>query len=71
VGFHLFEYARNFFKTCHRLLGLEYEFSRGGFLGINFHGKNVMIRVNHIGIDENFLEEIMKSKAYRKELKVL
>jgi hypothetical protein len=28
-----------------------------------------MIRVSHIGIDESFLEEIMKSKAYRKELK--
>lgn len=51
VGFHLYEYARNFFKSCHRLLGLNYEFRRGGYLGINFHGKNVMIRVSHISID--------------------
>jgi hypothetical protein len=51
VGFHLFEYARNFLMTCHRLLNLEYEFSRGGYLGINNHGKNVMVRVSHVGFD--------------------
>ena len=54
IGFHLFEYARNFLMTCHRLLGLEYEFSRGGYLGINFHGKNIMVRVSHIGIEDSY-----------------
>jgi len=24
VGFHLFEYARNFMNCCHRLFGLQY-----------------------------------------------
>lgn len=51
IGFHLFEYARNFFKSCHRLMGLDCEFRRGGYLGINYFGKNVMIRVSNIGID--------------------
>ena len=65
----MFEYARNFFKTCHRLLGLDYEFRRGGYLGINFHGKSVMVRVSHIGVDEKFFEEIIKSSTYRKLVK--
>lgn len=69
VGFHLFEYARNFLMTCHRLLGLEYEFMRGGYLGINNHGKSVMIRVSHVGIDEDFFEELLKSKQYRRLIK--
>ena len=66
VGFHLFEYARNFFKSCHRLMGLDYEFRRGGYLGINYHGKSVMIRVSHIGVDQEYIGEMMKSKVYRK-----
>eukprot|EP00347_Sterkiella_histriomuscorum_P002755 403366928 len=70
VGFHLFEHARNFLMTCHRMLGLEYEFLRGGYLAINNHGKHVMIRVSHIGIDPDFFEEILKSKNYRKQLKL-
>ena len=69
VGFHLYEYARNFFKTCHRLLGLEYEFRMGGYLSVNFHGKNVMIRVSHVGVDQEFIEEIIKSKKYKTILK--
>jgi trehalose 6-phosphate synthase/phosphatase len=71
VGFHLFEYARNFLMTCHRLLGLEYEFSRGGYLGINNHGRNVMIRVSHVGIDEAYFDELFKSSAYRRPLRQL
>ena len=65
VAFHLFMYARNFFKTCNRICGFEIEFRRGGFLGINFHGKHVMIRVSHIGIEERFIEELIGSKKYR------
>ena len=52
VAFHLFVYARNFFKTCERVCGFEIEFRRGGYLGINYHGKHVMIRVSHIGVEE-------------------
>jgi len=65
VAFHLFMYARNFFKTCNRICGFEIEFRRGGFLGINFHGRHVMIRVSHIGIEESFIEELVSSRKYR------
>jgi len=65
VAFHLFMYARNFFKTCNRICGFEIEFRRGGFLGINFHGRHVMIRVSHTGIEESFIEEMLNSKKYK------
>ena len=64
VAFHLFMYARNFFKTVNRLLGFDLEFMRGGSFGINFHGKIVMIRVSHIGIEEPFLKELTTSKRF-------
>lgn len=57
--------------TCHRLLGLEYEFTRGGYLGINNHGKNVMVRVSHVGIDQTYFEELFRSNEYKKLLKSL
>lgn len=65
VAFHLFMFARNFFKSCNRICGFEIEFRRGGFLGINFHGKHVMIRVSHIGIEERFVEELVNSKKFK------
>lgn len=34
-------------------------------MGINFHGKHVMIRVSHVGIEESFLEQIMVAKEFR------
>lgn len=66
VAFHLFMYARNFFKTCNRLLGYDLEFLKGGYFGVNFHGKVVMIRVSHIGVEESFIKELTETKDYKK-----
>jgi trehalose 6-phosphate synthase/phosphatase len=51
IGFHLFEHARNFFTACRRVLGLNHEFKKGGFLQIECNGRPIMIRVSHIGVD--------------------
>jgi trehalose 6-phosphate synthase/phosphatase len=53
IGFHIFEYARNFYTTCRRILGLKHEFKKGGFLSIECFGRNVMLRISHIGIQED------------------
>ena len=45
IGFLLFEYTRNFLTCCKRMLGLEYEFRRGGFLGVEYGGRHVMVQV--------------------------
>jgi len=65
VAFHLFKFARNFFKSCNSICGFEIEFRRGGYLGVIFHGKHVMIRVAHIGIEESFIEELLRNKKFR------
>jgi trehalose-6-phosphate synthase len=30
IGFHLFEYGKNFMTACKKLLDYDYEFRRGG-----------------------------------------
>jgi len=50
IGFLLFEYTRNFLTCCKRMLGLEYEFKRGGFLGVEYGGRHVMVQVSTFGI---------------------
>ena len=53
IGFHLFEYAKNFVTTCKRFLELNYEFRRGGCLGIDVDGKRyVSLRIGHVGIEK-------------------
>lgn len=53
IGFHIFEYARHFYTACNRLLGLNHEFKQGGQLGIEFFGRTVMLRISHIAVDIN------------------
>ena len=68
IGFHLFEYARNFLNTCHRLFGLETEFNVNGALSVMYHNRHVNVRVSHIGIDYKFIESIMKSSQFKKQV---
>jgi len=44
---------------------MDLEFLKGGYFCINFQGKNVMIRVSHIGVEENFLKEIFDSRQFK------
>jgi trehalose 6-phosphate synthase/phosphatase len=66
ISFHLFEYARNFINSCERLLNLTLDYSSGGLMSVNFHGRVVGVRVSQIGIDEDFINHIMSSKEYKK-----
>eukprot|EP00735_Rhodelphis_limneticus_P007098 TRINITY_DN19597_c0_g1::TRINITY_DN19597_c0_g1_i1::g.24565::m.24565 TRINITY_DN19597_c0_g1::TRINITY_DN19597_c0_g1_i1::g.24565 ORF type:complete len:875 (+),score=172.97,sp/Q94AH8/TPS6_ARATH/31.84/9e-139,Glyco_transf_20/PF00982.16/1.7e-108,Trehalose_PPase/PF02358.11/1e-29 TRINITY_DN19597_c0_g1_i1:70-2694(+) len=47
VGFHVFEHTRHFLTSCMRMLGAEYEIRKGGFLGLKFQGRHVMLRTSH------------------------
>lgn len=68
IGFHLFEYARNFLNTCQRLFNLNLDYSNGGFLSVSYHGRIVGVRVSHIGVDEDFISHIMKQREFRKHV---
>ena len=51
VGFHLYEYARHFMITCHRVLGHRSDMSANGILSINVDERDVAISCIHVGID--------------------
>ena len=51
IGFHLFEHARHFYTSCERIFGIKHEFTKGGICVLRFHGRKIMIKIMHIGID--------------------
>lgn len=50
VGFQLFEYARKFFVSTKRMLGLDYMFLPNGQLSLQYAGRNVYVKVAHVCI---------------------
>lgn len=64
IGFHLFEYARHFLASCKRLLGIDHHFSRGGYLLLDYYGRNIMIRIGHLGIEPRIIAKTLESEEY-------
>lgn len=56
IGFHLFEYAKNFMTACRKLLETNYEFRRGGCLILNYNGRNTTLRIGHVGIEKQYID---------------
>jgi trehalose 6-phosphate synthase/phosphatase len=54
IGFQFWEYARHFLTCCRRILGLEFEFKRGGFIGIDHCSREVRVRVGHTCLQFEF-----------------
>jgi trehalose 6-phosphate synthase/phosphatase len=59
IGFHSFEWAKSFWHTTHRILGVDHKFTKGGFLSLECFGREVMIRVSHIAIDLSDINETL------------
>ncbi|EKX72062.1 trehalose-6-phosphate synthase, putative [Theileria equi strain WA] len=57
IGFHYFEFARQFLTSCKRILGLDHSFSAGGTIGIEYNGRQVMVRMSHAHIQPDLLME--------------
>eukprot|EP00316_Scyphosphaera_apsteinii_P000273 CAMPEP_0119325226 /NCGR_PEP_ID=MMETSP1333-20130426/65276_1 /TAXON_ID=418940 /ORGANISM="Scyphosphaera apsteinii, Strain RCC1455" /LENGTH=1012 /DNA_ID=CAMNT_0007333143 /DNA_START=95 /DNA_END=3133 /DNA_ORIENTATION=- len=60
IGFLLFEYTRNFLTCCKRMLGLEHEFKRGGFLGVEYGGRHIMVQVSTFGVSPTVITRYLK-----------
>lgn len=71
IGFHLFEYARHFLASCKRLLGIDHHFSRGGYLLLDYYGRNIMIRIGHLGIEPSVIQKTLDSEEYLETLEKL
>ncbi len=63
IGFHSFDHARHFLTACRRSVGVKSCSRRGGNLGVQFMGRNVMVTVAHVGIEPTFIEASIKSPA--------
>ncbi|KAG5597278.1 hypothetical protein H5410_038510 [Solanum commersonii] len=66
VGFHTFDYARHFLSCCSRMLGLEYQ-SKRGYIGLEYYGRTVGIKIMPVGIHMGHIESM--KKIADKELK--
>ena len=71
IGFHLFEYARHFLASCKRLLGIDHHFSRGGYLLLDYYGRNIMIRIGHLGIEPTIISKALETEEYQETLEQL
>jgi len=71
VGFHIFEYARNFYTSCRRVLGLNYDYKRGGHLSIEYCGRTVFLRIGHVGIQKEDIQSVMESPEFETQLRKL
>lgn len=58
IGFHTFDYARHFLSCCSRMLGLSYQ-SRRGYIGLEYYGRTVSIKILPVGIHIGQLQSVL------------
>lgn len=58
IGFHTFDYARHFLSCCSRMMGLEYQ-SQRGYIGLEYFGRTVGIKIMPVGIHMSHVESAM------------
>lgn len=68
IGFHLFEYARHFITCCKRLLGVDHQFTKGGYLGLNYYGRHIMLRIGHLGVEPSLIRQVQRAEEYQNTL---
>ncbi|TDH65975.1 hypothetical protein CCR75_001825 [Bremia lactucae] len=71
IGFHLYEHARHFLTSCRRILGLKYSTQPGGYIGVEYNGRMVMLTISHIGIEPTFMNRISASDQVEVDTSVL
>jgi trehalose 6-phosphate synthase/phosphatase len=64
IGFHIFEYARNFSAACRKIFKLDIKSKKGGFMGIEYNGRTILIKVNHIGINQEDIYQMLRSQKF-------
>ncbi|CAN8270906.1 unnamed protein product [Cochlearia groenlandica] len=70
IGFHTFDYARHFLSCCSRMLGLDYE-SKRGYIGLEYFGRTVSIKILPVGIHMGQIESIKASEETGEKVKEL
>ena len=65
IGFHSFDFARNFLTACSRLLGLGYSVKKGGNLTLDYNGRHIEIFIEHVAIEPDMLAEQLHQPEVR------
>lgn len=64
IGFHVFQFARNFLTACKRIFGIFYEIKFKGITTLNYLGRYIIIRIMHAGIDIDYIKAVIQKKEY-------
>jgi len=59
IGFHTFDYARDFLSSCSRMLGIDYQ-SKRGYIGLDYFGRTVGIKIMTVGINMEHLQSLLQ-----------
>ncbi|GJV75821.1 probable alpha,alpha-trehalose-phosphate synthase [UDP-forming] 11 [Tanacetum coccineum] len=70
IGFHTFDYARHFLSCCSRMLGLDYK-SKRGYIGLEYYGRTVSIKILPVGIHMGQIESVKSSAQTAKKVEEL
>ena len=68
VGFHVFDHARHFLNCATRLFGLSYSTRQGGNIGFEYGGRDVVVTINHVGIEAGWLRKQLSGGEGAKEV---
>ena len=66
IGFHTFDYSRNFLKSSKRLLSVDYESTISGDLAVNYYGRTAMIRVKNATPEISLIKEDFETEEFKK-----
>ena len=70
IGFHLYEYARHFLTTCHRLLGHTTEMNAAGAQVVNVDGREVAITCIHVGVDMPRVQHALAAPEFETDMRM-
>ncbi|GAA0183279.1 hypothetical protein LIER_30718 [Lithospermum erythrorhizon] len=70
VGFQTFDYARHFLSCCSRMLGLDYQ-SKRGYIGLDYYGRTVNIKILPVGVHMPQLQTVMSSSLTAQKIQAL
>ncbi len=68
IGFHVFNYARNFLVSCKRHFGIFYEIKSGGFITLSYYGRHILVRIMHAGIDADYMKSVISKIEFKTEV---
>lgn len=69
IGFHSFDYSRNFLKSAKRLLNINYESTISGDLAVNYHERYAMIRVKNVTPEIDLIKEYIDDDLFKSTYK--